>query len=197
MKKLLTIAITAIGLSMSASAAEVSWAMYGQEYADWDGTAVGANSGITAIIYTFASESAGISYGASGFAMNGASKLDTRSWDDDLGGWGSALDDPAFTTDKVGTNGNQYFQIVLVEGSNTDLSSLASGTHFYLGTASGVNGDPDPTPGSTGYVGYTFLDDATTLSADSWSKTAAVPEPTSGLLLLLGMAGLALKRKRA
>ena len=27
--------------------------------------------------------------------------------------------------------------------------------------------------------------------------TASVPEPTSGLLLLLGMAGLALKRKRA
>ena len=32
--------------------------------------------------------------------------------------------------------------------------------------------------------------------ATSW-QTAAVPEPTSGLLLLLGMAGLALKRKRA
>ena len=32
--------------------------------------------------------------------------------------------------------------------------------------------------------------------ATAWS-TAAVPEPTSGLLLLLGMAGLALKRKRA
>lgn len=32
----------------------------------------------------------------------------------------------------------------------------------------------------------------------SWVYTAAsVPEPTSGLLLLLGMAGLALKRKRA
>ena len=29
------------------------------------------------------------------------------------------------------------------------------------------------------------------------SNWAAVPEPTSGLLLLLGMAGLALKRKRA
>ena len=30
-----------------------------------------------------------------------------------------------------------------------------------------------------------------------WVSTAAVPEPTSGLLLLLGMAGLALKRKQA
>ncbi|MCR5413849.1 MAG: PEP-CTERM sorting domain-containing protein, partial [Kiritimatiellae bacterium] len=28
-------------------------------------------------------------------------------------------------------------------------------------------------------------------------KTAAVPEPTSGLLMLLGVAGLALRRRRA
>lgn len=33
-------------------------------------------------------------------------------------------------------------------------------------------------------------------TASAWT-TAAVPEPTSGLLMLLGMAGLALKRKRA
>ena len=33
-------------------------------------------------------------------------------------------------------------------------------------------------------------------SATAWS-TAAVPEPTSGLLMLLGMAGLALRRRRA
>ena len=35
-----------------------------------------------------------------------------------------------------------------------------------------------------------------TKGATAWTA-AAVPEPTSGLLLLLGMAGLALKRKRA
>ena len=35
-----------------------------------------------------------------------------------------------------------------------------------------------------------------TAAATAWTG-AAVPEPTSGLLLLLGMAGLALKRKRA
>ena len=33
--------------------------------------------------------------------------------------------------------------------------------------------------------------------APSWQTVAAVPEPTSGLLLLLGMAGLALRRKQA
>lgn len=35
-----------------------------------------------------------------------------------------------------------------------------------------------------------------TQAANTWT-TMAVPEPTSGLLLLLGMAGLALKRKQA
>ena len=35
-----------------------------------------------------------------------------------------------------------------------------------------------------------------TAGASSWS-TAAVPEPTSGLLMLVGLAGLALRRRRA
>ena len=36
----------------------------------------------------------------------------------------------------------------------------------------------------------------TSAGSPSWS-TASVPEPTSGLLMLLGMAGLALRRRRA
>ena len=36
-----------------------------------------------------------------------------------------------------------------------------------------------------------------TLTSASWTQVGAVPEPTSGLLMLLGMAGLALRRKRA
>ena len=43
-------------------------------------------------------------------------------------------------------------------------------------------------------TGNTSLNFATAISNASWT---AAPEPTSGLLLLLGMAGLALKRKRA
>lgn len=38
--------------------------------------------------------------------------------------------------------------------------------------------------------------DKTAGSLSSWSS-ASVPEPTSGLLMLIGMAGLALRRKRA
>ena len=34
-------------------------------------------------------------------------------------------------------------------------------------------------------------------SYGGWVSTAAVPEPTSGLLMLLGMAGLALRRRRS
>ena len=34
-------------------------------------------------------------------------------------------------------------------------------------------------------------------SQSNWHEATAVPEPTSGLLMLLGLAGLALKRKRA
>ena len=42
-----------------------------------------------------------------------------------------------------------------------------------------------------------FKDTAAGYAGAGWYSTAAVPEPTSGLLMLLGMAGLALRRKRA
>lgn len=43
----------------------------------------------------------------------------------------------------------------------------------------------------------TFADTTTTYAGAGWYGAAAVPEPTSGLLMLLGMAGLALRRRRA
>lgn len=49
--------------------------------------------------------------------------------------------------------------------------------------------------GSKTWSNQAFAD--ATYSAAGWYSTAAVPEPTSGILLLLGFAGLALKRKRA
>ena len=85
---------------------------------------------------------------------------------------------------------------VMYQAENGDLSKL-----FYV--------DADGTKGADIEATYTISG----LTDDTWSGSAftfttagtssaptyftAVPEPTSGLLLLLGMAGLALKRKRA
>ena len=45
-------------------------------------------------------------------------------------------------------------------------------------------------------VDVTFGNQKTASTAAAWS-TVSVPEPTSGLLMLLGVAGLALRRRRA
>ena len=50
-----------------------------------------------------------------------------------------------------------------------------------------------PNVSTTQTIGFGSLKTAT----QNTSNWAAVPEPTSGLLMLLGMAGLALRRKRA
>ncbi len=71
-----------------------------------------------------------------------------------------------------------------------DSSSAASATHAY------VTAVKSTTINSLGAnAALSFGDLVATQTAGNW--TAVAPEPTSGLLLLLGMAGLALKRKRA
>ena len=74
-----------------------------------------------------------------------------------------------------------------------DSTDLASAENYFL-----VNGGAtkDATfTSATGSKSLAFGSQATiTQAAGAWT---AVPEPTSGLLMLLGMAGLALRRRRA
>ncbi len=80
----------------------------------------------------------------------------------------------------------QEFKLVL--RTNDDKYEIV-----YTGTSS-----YEEVPGAVGESSYNYETFKTTTAyqAGDW-KSTAVPEPTSGLLLLLGMAGLALKRKRA
>ena len=88
------------------------------------------------------------------------------------------------------TEATPYYGLVLV-GLDTDKDGTLD---YYIANkaASEIN-----TAGSNGSVANLAKNLGGTGGTAITGWTAAVPEPTSGMLLLLGMAGLALRRKRA
>ena len=85
-----------------------------------------------------------------------------------------------------GAGDNAYAAIIYTFGSGDDIQYIGN-----IGTATFASAmDVDVNDMSINLFG------SSTAGTTAWTA-AAVPEPTSGLLLLLGMAGLALKRKRA
>ncbi|MBP3672800.1 MAG: PEP-CTERM sorting domain-containing protein [Oscillospiraceae bacterium] len=84
----------------------------------------------------------------------------------------------AFTTEAL-TAGKSYdFYLVLTDGKYQYTSATKAVTALETGAAN---------------IAFGSLKTATT-TAGNW---VAVPEPTSGLLMLVGLAGLALRRRRA
>ena len=83
----------------------------------------------------------------------------------------------------------QYYYAVLFNSKGT--TSTTAYDYYAIGAV--LTGDPGAvSPVTPLSLQWTTANQGT----PSW-QAASTPEPTSGLLLLLGMAGLALKRKRA
>ena len=95
-----------------------------------------------------------------------------------------------FTYGATGTPQNDYVYGVMFKDGDGNLSQLVDATTGNaLDTTYTIAGLGDNGWQGTGNQPFTF--------ATANYTTASVPEPTSGLLLLLGVAGMALRRLRA
>lgn len=99
-----------------------------------------------------------------------------------------AITDGSISYGSAGNDYNFYMAVLDTEGNLFLSSSVAAGGQASASTDVSFSGVKAATQTS-------FTNDSTaSFSNAGWY---AVPEPTSGLLMLLGMAGLALRRKRA
>ena len=112
---------------------------------------------------------------------------------------GSALDDVTvangFFSGTLGGTANTASGISADSSSKLNLFAVlldSTGENFAMITTSPKDLNPSIESGSPASFSLGMV----TIADNQW-QAVAVPEPTSGLLLLLGVAGLALKRRRA
>lgn len=84
------------------------------------------------------------------------------------------------------------FMVIFNNASASDATKFLVIGNDDCGTANGFKKDIGPTTGNVSFAAGNVANYVN--NAANWQD---IPEPTSGLLLLLGVAGLALKRKRA
>ena len=86
--------------------------------------------------------------------------------------------------DTLSKSGKFYYVIVKADNSQFAVSSTYAGSSYVYDDKANP---PESAPGISSW----------TATSATFKNFQSVPEPTSAMLLLLGMAGLALKRKRA
>lgn len=171
MKKLI-IAFVAIATAAICNAAAVSW-QSGAVYKTDGTTKVGKGATDYLVTIAFFSDSAGAN------AVTGL----TGDLSADTAGTGSKY---SGVVEGFEAGQTYYGQIIITTSGYEAKSEIAE--FKTQGTGATAINFSDGSGFAAGFSGFS------TANAGAWQ---AVPEPTSGLLMLLGLAGLALKRKRA
>jgi len=187
MKKLI-IAVAAVAIGVVANAASYTWACGSGRIFDGEGgTAYASVAGSTAyLMFTSVMTQSDL---VSGFnsaesAASYSSTVASKAIGSTTVSSAARIDQVGATAD-VSANDTAYF--VVFANDKMYVSTTASAEYLAVGT-SPITFTSQSTPSKT------TLDASAGYSAAGWY---AVPEPTSGLLMLLGMAGLALRRRRA
>ena len=135
------------------------------------------------IVYLMDAGVTSVSAAQAAFATGDFSSLST-GWAADYvsdAGWVEGAGVPGFTSGSA----YNFYLVAFDAGAATDAGN------FYISDEITVEFP------SSGLPGVASFDLSGSESASNWQAMSAAPEPTSGLLLLFGVAGLALKRKRA
>lgn len=185
MKKMIVMVAVAATAALG-NAAGFVWGFGSGEYTDHNGNAYELGTALLYLGTVTASDSA--------FNIGTAQLIATSGYDSDWFAYGNQNPDSLSVSDLIvdpgaGDVNSQHYTLILLEKSG--VTSIAG----YEGYYAIVEGDSTrgTIPGAT----TTYYSDMINYDAVQTSSYMSVPEPTSGLLLLLGMAGLALKRKRA
>ena len=192
MKKLI-LALGVVATACSLQAASFTWGFFNTDTVDKNGNLFdGGATDASAFLYL---GTVSLSGGAFNFGtatlLASVQGVDTSSWN-----WGDFTPPGSNADDKVDATGGQAYTLILVDkGGVSDLKSF-EGNAIVAFNGDGSVGASIPSGGTT--VWYASFTNDTAYGASDWKTvSASVPEPTSGLLLLIGMAGLVLKRKRA
>lgn len=189
MKKIMVMVVAA-AMALAANATSVMWSA-SNVYQGWEGGTASAKAGGVVGYLFFANEISAADLTA---ALTGAedakytmaealAKGYTATTSTSAGKFLASSTPDTIADSYKGTSVSAY--AVIFNAGDVD-----DATYFYQTSAVTM------TVPSTGDPTFAFGSQATA-SAQTGSWTAVVPEPTSGLLMLVGLAGLALRRRRA